>query len=249
MLRSSALVAACVLAIPGCLSGGYDTAYNASLDRYRAAGELQRLHAEPKRSAGDRLLVRVPKLFTKEKQDKPPFLDDLPGFFVTMEEVLPAGATGEKMPASLSIWAALEDGSGIEDVKKRILAKIQAQKDPAFANASWNEVNVPRGEPSSWAVMNLQGQQPFDRFAAGEQGVRETKSTPGTTKIWVAADQASKVCTVLMWRVPEELAVSVPVDELGSLVAQTVQMKPAEQPPAAAADGAAAPPAANAPAQ
>lgn len=249
MLRSSALAAACMLAIPGCLPGGYDTAYNASLDRYREAGDLQRLHPEPKRLAGDRLLVRVPKLFTKEGQDKPPFLDDLPGFGVTMEEVLPAGGTGEKMPASLSIWAPVEDASGIEDVKKRILAKIQAQKDPAFANASWNTVDVPRGEPSSWAVMNLQGQQPFDRFGAGEKGVRETKSTPGTTKIWVAADQASKVCTVLMWRVPEELAAAVPVEELGTLVARTVQMKPAEQPPAAAPDAAAAPPAAGAPAK
>lgn len=248
--RAVALTAAgCLLTATGCLSGSYDTAHTQSLSRYRDAGDFQRLHPEPKPLAGGRLRLRVPKIFTKESPEKPSVLDDLPGYCGTVQELLDAG-DGAKMPASLSIWAPVDDASGLEDVKKRILTKIQTQKDPGFANPSWANVDEPRGGPSSWAVMTLQGQQPFDRLAAGEQAGKETKSTEGATRIWVAADPATKVCAVLMWRVPQELAGKVPLDDLTSLVARTVEMKPAEQ-QAAPADAApaAAPAEAAAPKQ
>lgn len=234
--------AACLPLAAGCLSGSYDAAHTQSLGRYRDAGDLQRLHPEPRSLADGRLRLRVPKIFTTEKTDKPPLLGDLPGYRVTVQELLDAG-DGAKMPATLSIWAAVDEASGLDDTKKQILTKIQAQKDPAFANPSWSTVDESRGGPSSWAVMTLQGQQPFDRLAAGEQAAKETKSTDGTTRIWVAADPASKVCTVLMWRVPRELAGQV--DDFVPLVARTVEMKAAEQ-PAAPADAAPAAPAAGA---
>lgn len=236
---SMALAAGFLLAAGGCFSGSYDAAHTQSLSRYRDAGDLQRLHPEPKSLADGRLRLRVPKLFTKEQNAQPPILDGLPGFCVTVQELLDAG-DGAKMPATLSIWAAVDEAGGLDDMKKQILTKIQAQKDPAFANPSWSTVDEPRGGPSSWAVMTLQGQQPFDRLAAGEQAAKETKSTDGTTRIWVAADPASKVCTVLMWRVPRELAGQV--DDFVPLVARTVEMKAAEQP----ADAAPAAPAADA---
>lgn len=239
---SVALVAGCLLAAGGCFSGTYDDAHTKSLSRYRDAGDLQRLHPEPKSLADGRLRLRVPKIFTKEQTEQPPILDDLPGFRVTVQEFFDAG-DGAKMPATLSIWAALDEAAGLDDTKKLILTKIQAQKDTAFANPSWSTVDEPRGGPSSWAVMTLQGQQPFDRLAAGEQSAKETKSTEGTTRIWVAADPASKVCTVLMWRVPRELAGQV--DDLVPLVARTVDMNTAG-PPAAPADAAPAAPAADA---
>jgi len=240
--RGLVLAAGCLLMAAGCFSGSYDAAHTRSLSRYRDSSDFQRLHPEPKPLAGGRLRLRVPKIFTAEPKEKPPILDDVPGYCVSVQAILDAG-DGAKMPALLSIWSPVDEASGLEDVKKRILTKVQAQKDPGFANPSWASVDEPRGGPSSWAVMALRGQQPFDRFAAGPQGEKETKSTEGATQIWVAADSTNKVCAVLMWRVPRELADQVPLDELTSLVARTVEMKPAEQPaaPAAAAPAAAAP--------
>lgn len=246
LLRRSiplAAAAAGLITLTGCLSGSYDAAHTASLARYREAGDFQRLHAEPKPLAGGRLRMRVPKLFTKEVTDKPELLADLPGFAVTLQEALPLG-DGGKMTAALSVWAPVDDASGLEEVKKKIVTAIQQQKDPGFKNASWANVDEARGGPSSWSVMSLDGQQPFERFGAGEQGVREIKSTDGTTRIWVAADPTNKVCAVLMWRVPQELSATIPVDDVASLVARTIEMKPAEQPAPPAADGAAAPAAA-----
>jgi hypothetical protein len=236
MMRLRVVMLSCLLALAGCLAGSYNDAHSKSLTRYREAVELQRLHREPKVLAGGRLRVQVPKLFTAEIADKPPLLDDLPGFCVTLQELLAAGGGGEKMPVTLSVWAPADEAGGLEDVKKRISDKIKALKDPAFTAAAWGTVDIPQAKPSSWAVMTAQGQQPFERLAAGEKGVRETKSTEGTTKVWLGADPDSKVCTVLMWRVPQELAAAVSLDDLAALVARTVRMSPAEQPAAPAAD-------------
>lgn len=244
MPRVSVAMLVCLLAAGGCLSGGYNEDLGKSVARYHEAGAFQQLHREPKPLAGGRLSVRVPKLFTKEVADAP-LIDDLPGASVTLSELLDAGGNGEKMPVTLSIWAAVDDASGVEEVKKRISDSIKGLKDPAFADAAWSNVDLPQGKPSSWAVMSIEGQQPFERLAAGERGIRETKSTEGTTTIWVAADTDSKVCTTLMWRLPKELAAAVSLGELSKLVARTVEMKAAEPPPAP--DGAAAAPAAPAP--
>lgn len=247
MLPSRAVMLLALIVAPGCLSGSYNEAHTKSVARYREAGDFQRLHREPKPLAGGRLSVRVPKLFTKENTDKPPLLEDLPGFCCTLQELIDTGNGGEKMPVNLTIWAPVDDAAGLEDVKKRISDTIKAQKDPAFADASWGNVDVPQARPSAWAVMSLQGQQPFERLAAGEQGVRETKSTEGTTKIWVAADPERKVCTVLMWRVPQEAVATVPLEVLAPLVVRTVEMKTVEPPAAAPAAAVAPPPAAAAP--
>lgn len=235
MIQLRMVLLACLLTFTGCLAGSYNDAHSKSLTRYREAVELQRLHREPKVLAGGRLQVRVPKLFTAETADKP-LLDDLPGFCVTLQELLAAGGGGEKMPVTLSVWAPAVEAGGQEDVKKRISDKIKSLKDPAFTAAAWGNVEIPQASPSSWQVMTAQGQQTFERLTAGEKGVRETKSTEGTTKIWLAADSDSKVCAVLMWRVPQELATAVSLDDLSALVARTVRMSPAEQPAAPAAD-------------
>jgi hypothetical protein len=52
----------------------------------------------------------------------------------------------------------------------------------------------------------------------------------------VASDPASKVAAVLAWRVPEEVASQVPLEELAPLVIRTVEFLPPPQPadPAAA---------------
>ncbi|MFM9195681.1 MAG: hypothetical protein ACKOWG_08070, partial [Planctomycetia bacterium] len=224
------------LAMSGCLSGGYDADFRTSLGRYRQDGELQRLRATPHALAQDRLTLRVPKLFQAEDvtgetpRSKPPFLQDFPGFQVAFESLLEA--EGAKLPVVLSVGVLADQESGLEDIKKRILNQVQ--KEAAFAKAAWG---VAEGQPdsggkTSWTVLKLVGQQAFDRIVAGNP---ETKNTEGETQVWVASDSDSKVSAVLVWRVPQELAANVALNELAGLVAKTVEFRPAQAAPAAAA--------------
>jgi hypothetical protein len=92
---------------------------------------------------------------------------------------------------------------------------------------------------AAWSVLTLDGPQPFDRV---NNGVNETKNTSGETQIWVASDPETKVAVVLVWRVPQELAATVPLANLAGLVARTVEFEALAEPaPAAAAPPAAAP--------
>lgn len=240
---------ACVglLAIAGCLSGGYDEDFRKSLVRYRQDGEMQRLRSTPHKLLGDRLALRVPKLFeaedaTGEKpRSKPPFLQDFPGFQIAFESMLEAD--GAKLPVVLSVGALADGESGLEDIKKRILGQVQ--REAAFAKAAWSVVE---GQPDSggrspWSMLTLAGQQLFERVVAGNP---ETKNSGGETQIWVASDPDKKVAAVLVWRVPEEVAATVSLDALAGLVARTVEFRAAAEPAPvpAAPDAAAADPAA-----
>ena len=237
-----------LFAASGCLSGSYDEAFRGSMGRYRQEAEFQRLHREPKALAGNRLLLRVPKLFTEEdatgdkERSKPPFLKDFPGFAVAYQALL--DADGAQLPAVLSVGAPIDKDSGLEDLKKRILNQVQ--KEASFAKAAWaaGEGQAAANGQASWSVLKLSGPQPFDRV---NKGVTESKNSDGETQIWVASDADTKVSAVLVWRVPAELAATVPLDEFAGLVARTVEFKapaepgPADPAPAAAAPQAAAP--------
>lgn len=236
-----------LFALSGCLSGGYDEDFRKSLVRYRQDGEMQRLRSTPHKLLGDRLALRVPKLFEAEDakgenpRSKPPFLQDFPGFQVAFESMLEA--EGAKLPVVLSVGALTDGESGVEDIKKRILGQVQ--KEPVFAKAAWAVVE---GQPDSggrapWSMLRLTGQQLFDRVVAGNP---ETKNSGGETQVWVASDPDQKVAAVLAWRVPEEVAASVSLDALAGLVARTVEFRAAGEPApgAAAPDAAAADPAA-----
>ena len=239
MRRSFPLAALGVLAISGCLSGGYDEDFRSSLGRYRQDGELQRLRATPHKLADDRLALRVPKIFEAENatgenpRSKPTFLQDFPGFRVAFEVL--REAEGTQFPVVLSVGVLTDKESSLEDIKKSILNQVQ--KEAAFAKASWA---VAEGQPDSggrtpWTVLKLSGQQPFERIVAGNP---ETKNTDGETHIWVASDPASKVSAVLAWRVPREVAATVSLDDLAGLVARTVEFRAAAEPePGAAAPG------------
>lgn len=207
------------------------------------------MHREPKQFAGGRMQLRVPKLFSSEKAPKPAFLKDLDGFGVALEGMRAVVENnGEQMPIGLAVWALTDESSPIEEVKNKIIAMVRAQKHPAFANPQWATVDEPGGGPSSWAVMTLAGQQPFDRMPAGEKGGRQSKNTSGKTQIWVGADPEKKVCAVLVWSVPEELSAAVPLDDYARFVARTVTMKPGAEPAPAAADAPADKPPADKPA-
>jgi hypothetical protein len=246
MRRCVRIAAIGLLAVPGCLSGSYNEDFRASLERYREAGDFQRLHEEPKSLAGDRLMLRVPKLFTSEdaigdkERSKPPFLKDFPGFCVAYQALL--DADGAQSPAVLSVGALTDKESSLEDIKKRILGQVQ--KEASFAKAGWAEMEVQPvgGGTVPWWLLNLDGQQPFDRI---NKGVTESKNTAGVTQIWVTSNADTKVSTVLVWRVPQELAATVQLEELAGLVARTVEFKAAAEPAAAAVAPAPAPAAAK----
>lgn len=245
-MRRLAPVAALVLvATGGCLSGTYDVAYQRSLLRYREEAEFQRLHREPKALAGNRLLLRVPKLFTSEdvkgdkERSKPPFLKDVPGFCAAYEALLEA--EGVQLPVVLTVGAPVDKESGLDDIKKKILGQVQKEK--SFAKAAWAAVDGQAAAEAgaAWSILQLDGPQPFDRV---NKGVTEPKNSEGATQIWVASDPDTRVAVVLVWRVPKELASTVPLDELADLVARTVEFKAAEAPvvpPAAAPQAAPAP--------
>lgn len=245
--RSLHLTASGMLIFAGCYSGSYDQDYVRSIDRHQEEGAFQTLHKEPKDLVAGRLRVRVPKVFTEEdpsggkERSKPPFLKDFPGFRNAYQALL--DAEGAKLPAVLSVGGLIDKESSLEDVKKRILS--QTQKEAMFAKAVWGAADVPGsdGGTTAWSVLKLAGQQPFDRIVAGNP---EKKNTEGETQIWVCSDPDSKVTAILVWRVPQEVATQVPLDELPILVARTVEfLAPAEPAPAVAAPGA---PAAAAPA-
>ena len=239
MRRAMHVVAIGLFAASGCMSGSYDEAFRGSMARYRQESEFQRLHREPKSLAGNRLLLRVPKLFTDEdatgdkERSKPPFLQDFPGFAVAYQVLLEAD--GAQLPAVLSVGAVTDKESGLDDLKKRILNQVQ--KEASFAKAAWAvaEGQAAADGQTQWSILKLVGPQPFDRV---NQGVTESKNSDGDTQIWVASNPDAKVSAVLVWRVPNELAAAVPLDDLAGLVARTVEFKapaePAEPIPPAA---------------
>jgi hypothetical protein len=239
MLRQVVCCGFVLLAASGCLSGSYDEDFERSVQRYRQDGEFQQLHREPKSLAGNRLLIRVPKLFksedeTGEKRSKPPFVSDFPGFCVAYEVLI--AADGKEFPAGLSVGVPIDQESGLEELKKKILAQVQ--KEPAFAKAAWTAVNdLPPADGSvAWSVLKLEGQQPFECI---NNAVTEPLNTQGETQIWLASDPNTKVAAVLAWRVPQEIATNFPLNELAGLVARTVEFKAqAEAPAPAAQDGA-----------
>jgi len=239
MLRSFSLAAIGLLAASGCLSGGYDTDFRGSLQRYRQDGEFQKLRPTPHVLADQRLSLRIPKLFDQEdsvgdkERSKPPFLKDFPGFRVAFEKL--ENSDGGKLPVVLSVGALTDKESGLDELKKKILNQVQ--KEASFAKKTWAPVE---GQPevgggAAWSVLKLDGQQPFDRV---NNGVNETKNTAGETQIWVASDPETKVATVLVWRVPEELAATVQLSDLAGLVARTVEFRPLAEPAPAAAEAA-----------
>ena len=228
-------VAIGLIAFAGCLSGSYDKDFRGSVERYRQEGEFQRLHREPKAFAGDRLLLRVPTLFTDEdsvgdkKLSKPPFLKEFPGFVIAVSESPKDVAAAP--PAVLSVGVLTDDGSSLEEIKKKVLSQVQ--KEASFAKAAWTAVDVQptAGGPSAWSVLKLVGPQPFDRV---NNGIPESNNTDGETQIWVASDPGTKVSAVLVWRVAQERAATVPLEELAGLVARTVEVRVAAEPVAAA---------------
>jgi hypothetical protein len=220
-------------ACSGCLSGSYDADFRASLERHRQDAVFRKLAPAAQERAGGRLVIRPPSDM-KEQDDagsqpwsQPPFLRDLPGFATAYG--LPVSQGDATVRAVLTVWAPTDKESGLEDLKKLIQQKLQAV--PAFATAkpNWAPAEGLPGGTLQWSVLAFQGKQSFVQ-------TQNDKSTDvdldGKTEIWIAADVATKTAAVLVWRVPETAAASVPVAELAPLVARKVELRAAAEPAA-----------------
>jgi len=235
--RSFCLAAIGLLAASGCFAGSYEKDYSERVTLYRQESEFQRLHKEPKKLRGGRLLLRVPKLLDKEDSDgkedwsKPPILrEDFPGTRIGYRWL--RDLNNEKLPATLTVWAVTDEELSLDGIKT--LIRDAVRQEPAFSTVDWQQVE-PQADSDrkpAWSILKLEGQQPFERIIANNP---EEKSSEGETQIWVSSTPESKVSAVLVWRVPQELAAEVLLNELAPLVSRTVELMPEPKPAPVAA--------------
>lgn len=206
----------------GCSSGSYDREFAERLRAYGSSAEFAPLKTEATAAATGRFAIRLPKAFTDQIDDQkeatPPFLRDFPGFVAAYRGLFPVGTT--QFPVMLVVGDVPAAERRRDDVKKAILEQVRA--DESFRKAAWGaarQVEDAAGQPRSWDVLTLDGEQPFELVDAGSP---VEKRRPGVTEIWVSADPKQKSCVVLAWRVPAEVAAAVPLATLAPLAARTV---------------------------
>jgi len=210
------------LVMAGCSSGEYTTDFGKSLGEYRTAAEFSRLHAAATPLAGGAVSVQVPRFFDSQLDGKedprravPPFLKEYPGFELAFEkQFVVAGAS---LPVVLTVGVVPTNERQREDIESAILEQVRA--DESFPEAEWNKQLHTTPEGKKWQVLCLSGMQMFDRKVAGNP---ETKRSEGTCEIWVSAEPKQAFCTVLTWRIPNELVKQVPLAELAPLTVRTV---------------------------
>jgi hypothetical protein len=216
------VLAACGLACCGCSSGAYEREYAARLEAYTTGAEFAPLNPEPSGVADGRVTFRLPKQIVDQlpdpKEAAPAFLRDIPGLAAAYRGRLPVGPT--QYPVVLLVGAVPPAQRRRDDVKQAILEQVRG--DESFRKAAWGksrQIDDAAGQPRTWDVLTLEGEQSFELLDAG---VAVDKRRPGLTEIWVSAEPKQKTCVVLAWRVPEELAATVPLDTLAPLTARTV---------------------------
>jgi hypothetical protein len=223
--RRLALCAACGLLIGGCSSAGYDREHAERLRAYGGAAEFAPLATEPTPCAGGAATLRLPREFVDQIDDPklatPPFLRDVPGFAAAYRVMRPVGTT--QVPVMLIVWVVPTAERRRDEVKRSILEQVRG--DESFDKATWarepRQVQDAAGQARTWDVLTLDGNQPFDLVDAGSP---VEKRQPGITEIWVSAEPRQKSCVVLGWRVPKDVAATVPVAALAPLTARSVQI-------------------------
>jgi hypothetical protein len=219
-----ALLAGCGLLAAGCSSAGHDQDYAQRLNAYANATQFAPLQAEATNAAAGRLAIRLPKEFRDQIDDRdkgtPPFLRDFPGFVAAYQVQRPVGTT--QYPVSLVVGTVPAAERRREDIKQVILEQVR--RDESFRKAAWGkprQVEDVTGQPRTWDVLTLEGEQPFELIDTGSP---VEKRRPGVTEIWVSADPKQKACVVLAWRVPDEVAAAVSLATLAPLTARTVSI-------------------------
>lgn len=214
----------CGLIAAGCSSAGHDRDYAERLQAHATASEFAPLQAEATNAAGGRLVIRLPREFVKQIDDRqegtPPFLRDFPGFIAAYTGQRSVGTT--QYPVSLIVGTVPVAERRREDVKQAILEQVRG--DESFRKAAWDkprQVADVSGQPRTWDVLTLDGEQPFELV---DNNLSVEKRRPGVTEIWLSAEPKQKACVVLAWRVPQEVAGAFAIATLAPLTARTVSV-------------------------
>ena len=245
--RSSRREVLCVLVAgvaAGCSSGAYDADYAKALASLQMRADFSKLQDPPLELAEGRVKLRPPKSLTSwlqvggadpraepnpdggaapidPRRLRPPFLEDFPGF-VTAYEAVFEGPRGN-LPVTLSVGSV----PATEQREPKIVVRLadQVKKHDGFSGKKFeweSRVVVDRGGGSRpWRVLRLHGPQPIDRWFGGKPP--EYEPAEATCEIWVSATADQEHCTVLVWRVPDEVKEKFALDELAPLVARSVE--------------------------
>jgi hypothetical protein len=213
--------------ICGCSSSAYDAAYTKRVGEHRVAGEFAPLRPTAMAVADGRAELRLPTILVNQLDGSetparavPPFIRDFPGFAVAYEAQV--DATDGRYPIVLTVGVVPAADRPKEKVAEAILAQVRA--DEEFGKATWRKGQSLGDESAAlgkWDVLELKGPQPFQVTKAD---ITAEKRLPGTTEIWLSAEPGQKACVILAWRVPDDVAASLPVPKISQLTARTVRL-------------------------
>ena len=227
------------LLLGGCFSRGYETGYSAAVEKYRTASEYARLQPEPMALSGDRIKLRYPRFFTtqidpgseNEAAALPSFLSQFPGLRVAYETLI--DVNGTKMPVVLAL-GVVSAGEKNLDIKGEILQQVR--KDESFGAAQWAKTREETdftGAVRRWDVLELKGPQDFLCEVGGKKEREAKKEIPAVCEIWVSAEPRQEDFTILIWRVPDQVAEKFPLQELAPLTARTLVVEAPQEAAAA----------------
>lgn len=226
---------AIILPLGGCSSGSYDRDQAARMEQYRADSEFAALAAEPAVFADGRVTMRLPAAFTPVEAEaafpKPPFIGDFPGFAAAYEVKLKKQDGNEIRPV-LTVGVVPVADRRHPEIEQRIQEQVKA--DIRLEKAQWQRGRPvqPIGTgPATWSTLSLGGEQEFE---TGANGNLLPLASPGTCEIWVSADPKQEFTSVIVLRVPTEVAdqLPLPAPQLLELMARAVEIVPAAGPPA-----------------
>ena len=219
------LVAMVGLGICGCSSGAYDAAYMKRVAAHRVAGEFKPLRPAATALAEGRAELRLPAMLVNQLDGNetparavPPFIREFPGFAAAYEAQVET-ADG-RLPIVLTVGVV--PAAERRDAAEAILRQVRQDED--FKQAAWSKGRELADESAAirkWDVLELKGPQPFQVTKAD---ITDEKRLPGTTAVWMAADPGQKACVILAWRVPDDVAQSLPLPAIAELTARTVRL-------------------------
>lgn len=237
------------LGVSGCSSARYDADYARAVADLRTRAEFSRLQDQPVELADGRVRLHPPKelpdVLSENGPDprfpagedgnvrkidprrlRPPFLEGFPGWAAAYEGV--HGANG-KLPATLSINLVPSAEMKGGELEEQLLARMKREEAFEGTKLEWQsrQLTDRTGVTKTWRVLEARGPQRVDRFAGQKGPIEESIET--AVAVWLSAERGQEFCTVLAWRVPDEIKESVKLDVLAPLVARSLA---AAQPPA-----------------
>ena len=219
------LVAMVGVSICGCSSSAYDAAYMKRVADHRVAGEFAALRTAATAVADGRAELRLPTLLVNQldgsetpARSVPPFVREFPGFAAAYEAQVEAADGRFPVVLTVGVVPAAERREAAEAILR------QVREDEEFKQAQWSKGRELGDESAAirkWDVLELQGSQPFQVTKAD---ITAEKRLPGTTAVWLSADPGQKACVILAWRVPQDVAKSLPLPAISELTARTVRL-------------------------